>query len=176
MSIAIGEDHLALRETARRFTADRCAPAVARAAMDADAESLPPFWAELAELGWLGLAVAEADGGQGFGYAELAVVLEELGRTVAPGPMLPTAWAAAVIAEGARDGPASDLLHDLACGRRAGTVSLGGAIQATPMSGGAGRLCLRGTAGPVLCGLIADVVVVPVTINGDERWAVLAGA
>ena len=173
MSIAIGEDHLALRETARRFTTDRCAPAVARTAMDADAESLPPFWAELAELGWLGLAVAEADGGQGFGHAELAVVLEELGRTVASGPMLPTVWAAAVIGDGARDGHVPHLLHDLVCGRRAGTVARGGAIQSTGASGGAGRLCLTGTTGPVLCGLIADVVVVPVTVGGDERWAVL---
>ena len=100
MSIAISEDHLALLETVRRFTAHRCTPAVARAAVDAarrSAEALPPFWDELAALGWLGLHLPEADGGEGYGFAELAVVLEELGRAAAPGPLLPTVWASAAV-------------------------------------------------------------------------------
>ena len=168
MSIAIGEDRQALAAAARRFLADRCPPAVARAAMEAEAEALPPFWGELAGLGWLGLAVAEADGGEGFGYAELAVVVEELGRSVAPGPMLPTAWAAAVVPPEARP--------DLAAGRRVGAVALGGPIAGTPDGGG--RVRLTGSTGPVLCGAVADVVVVPVTAGGDEHWAVVdpAGA
>ena len=96
MSIAIEDDHLALLATARRFTADRCPPAVAarRWRRRATGRRPPPFWDELAELGWLGLAVPEAEGGEGYGFAELAVVLEELGRVVAPGTVLPTAWAA----------------------------------------------------------------------------------
>jgi alkylation response protein AidB-like acyl-CoA dehydrogenase len=166
MSIAIGEDREALAAAARRFLADRCPPAVARAAMEAEAEALPPFWEELAGLGWLGLAVAEADGGEGYGYAELAVVVEELGRVVAPGPMLPTAWAAALAPPEARP--------DLAAGRRVGAVALGGSIAGTPE--GDGRLRLTGSTGPVLCGAVADVVVVPVTVGGDERWAVVERA
>ena len=46
-----------------------------------------PFWADLAELGWLGLHIAEEHGGSGFGLPELVVVIEELGRAVAPGPV-----------------------------------------------------------------------------------------
>ena len=56
---------------------------------------MPPFWDEMAKLGWLGLHIDEADGGQGFGLAELAVVVEELGRVGAPGPFVPTALAIA---------------------------------------------------------------------------------
>ncbi|HET8620652.1 MAG TPA: acyl-CoA dehydrogenase, partial [Acidimicrobiales bacterium] len=166
MSIAIGEDREALAATARRFLADRCPPAVARAAMEAEAEALPPFWGELAGLGWLGLAVAGADGGEGYGYADLAVVVEQLGRVVAPGPMLPTAWAAALAPPEARP--------DLAAGRRVGAVALGGSIAGTPQ--GEGRLRLTGSTGPVLCGAVADLVVVPVTVGGDERWAVVERA
>ncbi len=160
-------------------------PASSRAAVEAEADSLPPFWAELADLGWLGLAVAEADGGEGYGYAELAVVLEELGRTVAPGPMLPTAWAAAVLGSATRATPAAGLAADLAAGRRIGTVALGGSIGGAPDAGtgtgassgpgtdaGTGvRLRLTGSAGPVLCGTLADVLVVPATVGGDELWA-----
>jgi len=167
VSIAIGEDHLALLAVARRFTAERCPPAAARAAMDAvDAgiEALPPFWDELAALGWLGLAVPESDGGQGAGYTGLAVVLEELGRAVAPGPVLPTAWAAAVT------GGVPPLRAELAAGRRAGAVALDGALRAREAGGG---LCVTGSSGPVLGGTPAGAVVVPVAVAGEERWAVV---
>jgi len=163
VSIAIGEDHQALLATARRFTADRCPPAVARAAMEAEADALPPFWAGLAELGWLGLAVPEGDGGEGYGFAELAIVLEELGRAAAPGPVLPTVWAAALVGSGPR--------RHLAGGRRVGAVALAGAIEGR--GGDDGPLRLAGAAGPVLCGALADLVVVPVAVGGGERWAVV---
>ena len=75
MSIAITEEHAALAAAARRFLDNHCPPAVARAALEAEVGSLPPFWDEMAKLGWLGLHIDEADGGQGFGLAELAVVV-----------------------------------------------------------------------------------------------------
>ena len=50
-------------------------------------EALPAFWAELADLGWLGLHMPEEHGGSGYGLEELVVVVEELGRAVAPGPV-----------------------------------------------------------------------------------------
>ena len=48
------------------------------------------LWATLAEAGVLGIAVPAAHGGMGLGVLELAVLLEEIGRTVAPVPILPT--------------------------------------------------------------------------------------
>jgi len=158
VSIAIGEDQLALLAVARRFTAERCPPAVARAAVDAaeaGREALPPFWHELVGLGWLGLAVPEAEGGQGAGFAELAVVLEELGRAVAPGPMLPTAWAAALV--GTVSGHAS-------------AVALEATIAAAEDGDG---LRLTGSTGPVLGGGLAHAVVVPIALAGEERWALV---
>jgi alkylation response protein AidB-like acyl-CoA dehydrogenase len=47
-------------------------------------------WAELAELGWLGVSVAEEDGGAGLGFLEEAILLEELGYALYPGPYLAT--------------------------------------------------------------------------------------
>ncbi|HLK10564.1 MAG TPA: acyl-CoA dehydrogenase [Candidatus Binatia bacterium] len=46
------------------------------------------LWSEMARLGWLGIAVPEAYGGAGLGWRDLMVVLEELGRCLAPEPML----------------------------------------------------------------------------------------
>ncbi|HKE75145.1 MAG TPA: acyl-CoA dehydrogenase [Acidimicrobiales bacterium] len=175
MTIAIGEDHLALLATARRFTAERCPPAAARAALDAEdaapgGAGLPPFWDDLASLGWLGLAVPEDAGGEGYGVTELAIVLEELGRAVAPGPMLAAAWAATLAGTGggAGVGGMPGLPADLAAGRRVGAVALAGVVAGREAEGG---LCVDGAVGPVLGGGPADVVVVPVSVGGGERWA-----
>ncbi|HTF36280.1 MAG TPA: acyl-CoA dehydrogenase family protein [Myxococcota bacterium] len=48
------------------------------------------LWKQMAELGWLGIPFPESVGGAGLGFAELAVVLEALGRTLAPEPFLST--------------------------------------------------------------------------------------
>ena len=171
MSIAIGDDHLALADTVRRFVTSRCSPKVVRAAVDAEAEALPPFWDDLVELGWLGLHLPEEMGGEGFGFSELAIVLEELGRAVAPGPFLPTVLASAVIHAGA--GASADV-RDLAAGRLVGSLALCGTLTAEP--GEHGALTLSGQCGPVLCATVADVVVAPVTVNGSEQWCVLRTA
>jgi alkylation response protein AidB-like acyl-CoA dehydrogenase len=47
-------------------------------------------WAELAELGWLGVSVAEEEGGAGLGFLEEAILFEELGYALYPGPYLAT--------------------------------------------------------------------------------------
>src|SRR5436190_2416010 len=48
------------------------------------------LWSTMIELGWPALTIPEADGGVGLGMLELAILAEELGRVIAPGPLLPT--------------------------------------------------------------------------------------
>jgi len=165
VSIAIGEDRHLLTDAVQRFVAHRCTPEVARAAMHGG-EELPPFWPELVELGWLGL-----DAAQGHGLREVVVVLEGLGRAVAPGPALSTAWALAVLrAASGDDGGASParLARELASGALVGAVATGGRIEAVD-----GRL--SGTTGPVLGAGLADVVVLPATVDGGEGWFAVEG-
>ncbi len=78
----------------QRWLQTHCPPTVPRAVAEAPgpARSCPAVWEKMAAQGWLGLHVAEAQGGQGFTLAELAVVLEELGHALFPGPVLPTCW------------------------------------------------------------------------------------
>ena len=103
MPIAVSEDHEALRQSALRWLQNHCPPSEPRAAAESTTEELPPVWEKMVAQGWLGLHVPEADGGQGFGLAELAVVLEELGYALFPGPVLPTALVAAVISRHGSD-------------------------------------------------------------------------
>ncbi|TMA33868.1 MAG: acyl-CoA dehydrogenase family protein, partial [Deltaproteobacteria bacterium] len=126
MSIAITEEHQELARVARAFLADSGARAATRARLEAPEESLPPFWKPLCELGWTGLHLPEAVGGQGFGLPELAVVIEELGYAVAPGPFLPTVWASAVIDAAGDPELRQALLPGLASGTVIGTVGLAG--------------------------------------------------
>jgi alkylation response protein AidB-like acyl-CoA dehydrogenase len=99
MSIALTEEHQELARVARAFLDANDARAEARALLEAPRDRLPGFWKAMAELGWMGLHVEEAHGGQGFGLPELSVVLEALGHAMAPGPFLPTTLAAALVAE-----------------------------------------------------------------------------
>jgi alkylation response protein AidB-like acyl-CoA dehydrogenase len=96
---ALDPDQRVLAEVAAGWLADRSPSAVVRDRLEAPLEDtgLPKFWTEMAELGWIGLAVAEEVGGQGAGLAGLAVVLEEWGRACAPGPFPSTALVAAVV-------------------------------------------------------------------------------
>ena len=90
MPIAVTEDHESLRQAAQRWAQTHCPPSVPRAVAEAPpSEELPAVWEKMAAQGWLGLHVPETDGGQGFTLAELAVVLEELGHALLPGPLLP---------------------------------------------------------------------------------------
>ena len=158
MSIALTDDHKALADTASELLAKRDARGAARALLEAETEERPAFWDEVAGVGWLGLHLSEDHGGSGFGLPELVVVVEEMGRAIAPGPFVPTVIASAVIAAAAPDEAQKRLLPGLADGSVAGAVALGGEVT---VSGDAAS----GSAGVVLGGGLADLFLVPV---GDD--------
>src|SRR5579883_3431607 len=116
MPIAITEDHRLLAATASDFLDKHGSRAAARALLEADVETLPPFWEEVRQLGWLGLHIPEEHGGSGFGLPELVVVVEEMGRGIAPGPFVPTVIASAVIGAAAPADVQARLLPGLADG------------------------------------------------------------
>jgi alkylation response protein AidB-like acyl-CoA dehydrogenase len=125
VATGITDEHQALHATAARWADTRCSPAVARAALDADTESLPPFWAELADLGWLTLH-------RDYGMAEAAIVVEELGRAAAPGPLVPTLLATALVAD-------LDPLRPAAVGLAPGAPVVGATVAESfvlPVDGG----------------------------------------
>jgi alkylation response protein AidB-like acyl-CoA dehydrogenase len=97
MTIGLTEEHRDLRDAVRAFTSRQVTQAVVRTAVDAETEKAPAFWADLAALGLLGLHLPEDASGAGYGLVEPAVVLEELGRAMTPGPFLPTVLASAVL-------------------------------------------------------------------------------
>lgn len=87
----------ALRDSVRHLFADRCPPESVVRAYDAVPQDFSDLWQTLAaELGVAGLLVPEFLGGAGAGAREAAVVMEEIGRAVAPVPFLSSAVLATV--------------------------------------------------------------------------------
>ncbi|BBX99796.1 acyl-CoA dehydrogenase [Mycobacterium seoulense] len=129
MGIALTDDHRELAEVARGFLTSQKARWAARSLLDAAEESRPPFWQNLVELGWLGLHVDEEHGGSGFGLPELVVVVEELGRAVAPGPFVPTVIASAAIAKAGTPEQKSRLLPGLIDGTVTAGIGLDGQVR-----------------------------------------------
>jgi 3-oxochol-4-en-24-oyl-CoA dehydrogenase len=129
MGIALTDDHRELAEVARAFLTSQKARWAARSLLDAADEARPPFWHDLVELGWLGLHIDEEHGGSGYGLPELVVVIEELGRAVAPGPFVPTVIASAVVAAAGSAEQQARLLPGLIDGSVAAGIGLGGEVS-----------------------------------------------
>jgi alkylation response protein AidB-like acyl-CoA dehydrogenase len=84
MDFAFTDEQLELKRQARAWLSERYP-------LDRDWDGLQDDrWSELAELGWLGVSVAEEDGGVGLTFVEEAILLEELGYALYPGPYLAT--------------------------------------------------------------------------------------
>ncbi|MDG3016128.1 acyl-CoA dehydrogenase [Speluncibacter jeojiensis] len=173
LGLGLSEEHRALAESVRAFAERVISPDEVRAALESTTEDkFPAFWPALVGQDLLGLAVPEELGGQGGGLLTLAVALEALGRTVAPGPFAATALTGAVLA--AADAKAGvELLPGLLDGSRTGAVALDGAFRAEAASGG---YLLTGSADAVLGARGADVLIIPAEVDGTRRWlAVDAG-
>lgn len=164
MSIAITDDHRTLADTAADFLTKREARAGARALLEVPEEALPEWWGELAELGWLGLHLDEQHGGSGYTLEELAVVVEQFGRAVAPGPFVPTVIASAALAAAGGDA-AQRWLPGLADGSTIGAVALGGDVVVSDGTA-------SGSAGNVLGGGLADVLLI---VSGEDVAVVEVG-
>ena len=90
MHFAFTPEQEALRAEARRWLDERYPHERVAELADSAAGWDPASWAELAELGWLGVSVSEDEGGAGLGFLEEAVLFEELGRALYPGPYFST--------------------------------------------------------------------------------------
>jgi len=92
MSLVLNEDQIMLQESARAFCREKAPIALLRKVRDEKTAAGYPreLWQAMVDLGWAGMAVPENYGGFDFGYSGLGLVLEELGRTLAPSPIVST--------------------------------------------------------------------------------------
>ncbi len=165
-----------LRSAVRSLLTDRCDPAQVLARAESDQPHDPDLWKTLAtDMGLAGLLVPESLGGQGASAREAAVVLEELGRFVAPVPYLTSAVIATETLLGCATPAADELLKALASGRSIGVLAL--PLTTAPTTSYAGFTTsdgqLTGRISAVADATAADVLLVA-TANG--LYAVDTGA
>jgi alkylation response protein AidB-like acyl-CoA dehydrogenase len=115
------DDQREIQRTARQLLGERARPERVREHAEAGRTD-EALWGELRDLGWPGIAVAEEYGGQGLGRIELSILCEELGRSLAPVPFLPSVMAATVIEQSGTPAQRERWLPGLASGEAIGAL------------------------------------------------------
>jgi alkylation response protein AidB-like acyl-CoA dehydrogenase len=124
VDFAFSEEQEMLRAAARDFLARECPPAYVRKRMESADAYDEALWRKLAELGWTGLGIPEDHGGAG-GFLDLAVVMEEAGRVLLPGPFFSTmALAVPVLLEAGTEQQRKEVLARVAAGEARATLAL----------------------------------------------------
>jgi alkylation response protein AidB-like acyl-CoA dehydrogenase len=124
MYFDLTDEQQAIRSTAREFLAARYKSERIRELAGSEHGFEQSDWAEMAELGWPGLALPEEWGGQGLGIVELAVLFEEMGYSLAPSPLLSNTIVGLVLAHWGSEEQREHRLGPLAAGEKRATPAL----------------------------------------------------
>jgi alkylation response protein AidB-like acyl-CoA dehydrogenase len=170
VKLDLSPDQELVRDTTRRFLASQTPLTTVRALADDPRGYDPAWWRQGAELGWTAMLVPEEYGGgslTGQGLLELAMISEEMGRLVSPGPLAPTNVVAAALAADGSEKQRADVLPAIVAGELVAAWCVaepGGAwgpagvtLEARPSGGG---FVLTGTKSPVEAGAQADRLLV----------------
>jgi alkylation response protein AidB-like acyl-CoA dehydrogenase len=122
MDFGFNDEQQAIKETARDMLAKRSPLSAVRKAAESRTYD-DALWKEIRDLGWPGIAIAEAHGGQGLGMVELAILCEELGYACAASPFLANATAGLFIEEAGTDEQRERWLPGIASGEERGTAA-----------------------------------------------------
>ncbi len=186
MNFGFSEEQEELRKAVRRFLDDKSPSTEVRRLMETTEGYDPAVWSQMAnQLGLQALAIPEAYGGAGFGYVELVVVLEEMGRTLLCAPYFSTvALAANALLSSGDEAAKAEYLPGIANGETIATLAFteesgrweldGITMEAKPAGDG---WVLDGTKSYVLDGHTANLILVAArTANGLSLFAVAGDA
>lgn len=125
MNLDFSEDQKLLQKTARDFLTERSPLQADRDVLEKGTHWNPELWRAAAEMGWQGAAIPEEYGGAGFGYLELVLIAQEIGRSLAPIPFGSSVYLAteAILLAG-NDQQRKKWLPALANGTAVGTLAL----------------------------------------------------
>ena len=171
------EEQEELRRVVRRFLEEKSAATEVRRLMETAEGYEPAAWKQLSqELGLPGVHVPEAYGGQGLGFAELAIVLEEMGRALLCAPYFSSvALAANAILNAGSEAEKQALLPGIAAGETVATLAIAepngrwdaAGIELTAQRDGSGWR-LDGEKSFVVDGAGAELVVVAARTPGSS--------
>ncbi len=161
MDLERTNDQELLRDTAVKFIKETGDPVTVRALSTTTTGMPEKYLQRTADLGWYAMLVPEAFGGgsvSGEGLRDLAIVAEERGRALQPGPFVPMNVVATALARRGTDAQRDEVLASIVAGETLATWAVvgtsgvwePGAVRATATEGG---FLLSGT-----CGAVQDAV------------------
>jgi acyl-CoA dehydrogenase len=176
MALAFNEEQRSLKDTAREIAQNRSPVEEFRKLRDTNdplgfSEEL---WKELVELGWSGMTFPEEYGGYGFGYMGLAGCMKELGRTLAPSPLLSSVLlSGATILYGGSEEQKQQWIPEIIAGEKRFALALDEGFHHDPVktamtaSKDGDSFTLHGNKVMVIDGMGADYLVVVARTSGN---------
>jgi alkylation response protein AidB-like acyl-CoA dehydrogenase len=170
MDLGLTSDQELLRSTTRQFLHDTAPLSVVRSWADLDSGYDADWWKRGANLGWTSLLVSEENGGgsvSGNGIGDLAIIAEEMGALVSPGPLSPVNIVAQTVSLDAPPEMAGEVLPGLLSGEQSAAWCLAepgrgvapAAVELIARSDG-NDVVMSGTKSPVEAGADADLFLV----------------
>ncbi len=181
MNFDLTDEQQMLQAAAREFLAARLKSERIRELAESDDAFSEDLWREISDLNWPGLMISEQYGGQGLGTVELAVLMEQLGYALTPGPILSSILAGIALETAATEEQKERYLAPLATGEQRASLALWDAgagwspndITLEPEEASGGYV-LRGEKLFVMDAARADFLIVGAT--GDRRFIVARDA
>jgi alkylation response protein AidB-like acyl-CoA dehydrogenase len=174
MDFAFSAEQEQLRDVARKYFRAKSPESEVRRLMASTVGHDDAFWKDMAhQLGLQGIAIPEAHGGSGFGFLEISVVMEEMGRALVCAPYFSTVvLAAQMLLEAGDEEACAAYLPQIASGDLVATVALpaGTGDRSDVVAAADGeRVLLYGVADYVIDGQSADLVLVVARRSARDR-------
>ena len=117
MDVLLNEEEQLVASSAREFLEGECSTTLVRK-MEKDPLGYPPdLWAKCAEMGWTGICLPEQYGGQELPLTYLGLVMQEVGRAMAPIPLHSTAVTSITISKAGSPAQCQEILPGVAEGK-----------------------------------------------------------
>jgi acyl-CoA dehydrogenase len=181
-AIGLSEEQADLLESATKYCIDKSPIDAVRRLIEDDKGYDAGVFREMAELGWLGIAIPEAYGGAGLELAEVVPVVEQMGRNLMGGPFISTTLAAQAVLAGGREEQKQSVLPQLANGTPATVALMEPHADWSPANIGCraerkgDALALSGTKTLVANTHVAECAVVSVQLDDEPALVLLDAA
>ena len=184
MNFAFTDEQEELRKTVRAFMESKSSEAAVRELMETEDGYDTAVWSQAAEqLGLQGLAIPEEYGGSGYGFVELGIVLEEMGRALFCAPFFSTVvLASTVLLQSGDDAAKQAHLPGIASGETIATLAVtepngkwdDSGVEATATKSGDGYT-INGTKSFVIDGHLANLLIVAAKVDGRTSLFAVEG-
>ncbi len=123
MDFELGEEYQLFRTSTRDFLGAHCDKRIVRQLESTESGHDPKLWARMVELGWTGIGIPEAYGGEGWGLLGTAVLFEEIGRAAFDSALFATFLGAEAVLRGGSESLKQEILPKVASGEKILTLA-----------------------------------------------------